>query len=96
MHCAFGYLQSIIAVFSFHTLLHVPHDSHIHAGKQMVEKLHNVQMVALQSGPCMGVCLLVCWLQQTLAAARVVKHAAAWESVCLFVGCNEHWLLQGS
>ena len=73
--------------FSFHTLLHVPHDSHIHAGKHMVDKVHNVQMVALQSGPCMGVCLLVCWLQQTPAAARVVKHVAA--DIGQLVFCHE-------
>ena len=63
------------------------HDSHIHVGKHMVDKVHNVQMVALQSGPCMGVCLLVCWLQQTPAAARVVKRAAA--DIGQLVFCHE-------
>ena len=68
-------------------LLHVPHDSHIHVGKHMVDKVYDVQMFALQSGPCMGVCLLVCWLQQLPVAARVMKHAAA--DIGQLVFCHE-------
>lgn len=57
-------------------LLQVPHNSHIHVDKRMVDKVHNVQVFALQSHPCMGACLLVCWSQQIPVAVRVVKHAA--------------------
>lgn len=70
--------------------LHVSHDSCSHVGKQMLDTAHSVQIYILQFGPgSLSACLrhTVCWLQQTLFAARLMKHDAADVDQLLF--CRE-------